>query len=467
MQIYRQKSILLYIASLLAIFFISIVVGQSISGTSVSFVILAILGAAVVILILINTDLALAILLVTMLLSPELGLGNVSGREIVIRLEDFLLAIISLTWLAKMAYKKGISFFLKTPLNKAIGIYLFICILSTTRGAILGFVDPLKGVFYVVRYFEYFLLFLLVANHIYSKKQIKFFLTVLFSTCAFVSLYGILQIPSGRRVSAPFEGQVGEPNTLGGYLLFVLCLAIGIVLQQVPERMKKKLFVLCLLIIFPFLYTLSRGSYLALFFALLTLIILSKKKKGLISALVLGVLLLFLLKPEAVFSRVRYTFETQRRDAARVGNVFLDPSSTARITSWKPSIKAWLEHPVLGRGITGFTFIDGQYIRTLPELGILGLLAFLWLLWTILKHSYRIHKEMDDELYIGLTLGFVAGFVGLMVHAITSNTFIIIRIMEPFWFLIGIIIMLPSIKKMEEANSFFSEKNVSFEKLNF
>ena len=185
-----------------------------------------------------------------------------------------------------MAYRKGLSLFLKTPLNKAIGIYLFICVVSTTRGAIIGFVDPLKGLFYVIRYFEYFLLYLLVANHIHSKKQIKFFLAVLFSTCAVVSLYGILQIPSGRRVSAPFEGQVGEPNTLGGYLLLILCLAVGILLQQIPSKMRNQLLVLCVLIIFPFLYTLSRSSYMALFFALLALIILSKKKMILISALV-------------------------------------------------------------------------------------------------------------------------------------------------------------------------------------
>ena len=462
MQIYRQKSTLLFIASLLVIFFVSTIVGQVIAGSSVSFVIAAILGTAVVIVMLVNTDLALALLIVTMLLSPELGVGTVSGRDIVIRLEDFLLAIISLTWLAKMAYQKGLDLFLKTPLNKAIGIYLLICIVSTTRGAIIGFVEPLKGFFYVVRYFEYYLLFLLVANHIYSKKQIKFFLTVFFTTCALVSLYGIMQIPSGRRVSAPFEGEVGEPNTLGGYLLFMLCLAVGIALQKVPTKMRNRLLVLCVLIIFPFLFTLSRGSYLALFFALLAMIFLSKKKMELIAALAAGVILLFLIKPEAVFSRVRYTFELQGREAARIGNVFLDPSSTARINSWRPSLEAWLENPILGRGITGFTFIDGQYIRTLPELGILGFLAFLWLLWTILKHSYRIHRKMDDALYIGITMGYIAGFIGLVFHALTSNTFIIIRIMEPFWFMTGIVIMLPEIKKMRletKLDTFYLTEN--------
>jgi hypothetical protein len=49
----------------------------------------------------------------------------------------------------------------------------------------------------------------------------------------------------------------------------------------------------------------------------------------------------------------------------------------------------------------------------------------------------------------GLTLGFIAGFIGLITHALTANTFIIIRIMEPFWFFAGIIMMLPALR--EEA----------------
>jgi hypothetical protein len=33
----------------------------------------------------------------------------------------------------------------------------------------------------------------------------------------------------------------------------------------------------------------------------------------------------------------------------------------------------------------------------------------------------------------------------MLVHAVGANTFIIVRIMEPFWFLTGIIITLPMI----------------------
>jgi hypothetical protein len=41
----------------------------------------------------------------------------------------------------------------------------------------------------------------------------------------------------------------------------------------------------------------------------------------------------------------------------------------------------------------------------------------------------------------------LAGFIGLLFHALGANTFIIVRIMEPFWFLAGIVMMLEEIEK--------------------
>jgi hypothetical protein len=43
-------------------------------------------------------------------------------------------------------------------------------------------------------------------------------------------------------------------------------------------------------------------------------------------------------------------------------------------------------------------------------------------------------------------MGFTAGFVGLVVHSLGTNTFILVRIMEPFWFFVGIIAVLPMIE---------------------
>jgi hypothetical protein len=49
----------------------------------------------------------------------------------------------------------------------------------------------------------------------------------------------------------------------------------------------------------------------------------------------------------------------------------------------------------------------------------------------------------------GVALGFMAGTIGLLAHAIGSNTFIIVRIMEPFWFFAGIVLMLPQLERAE------------------
>jgi len=445
MRINWQNPKLSSIIAVLAVIIIAIFLGKTITGYSYKVAIALALGSLIVFITILNTDAGLAILIFSMLLSPEVIIGQIPGRDVIIRFDDILLAIITFTWFAKTAINKGLALFIKTPLNKAIIVYIVVCLISTLRGVALGFVIPEKGLFYILRYIEYFLLFILVANHIHSRKQIKFFLTFLFVTCALVSVYGIMQIPQGVRVSAPFEGKTGEPNTFGGYLLFILCLAVGLFLKNVPHRTKISLFILLVLIFLPFLYTLSRASYLAIIFSFLVFIFLSKKKLMLITAMVAVAALIIVIRPEAVVSRVEYTFQERQSNLARIFNVYLDPSASARIFSWKDSFEAWKDKPILGRGISGHGFIDGQYIRTLPEIGAIGLLALLWLMLSIFRHSIIIYKKMDEEFYKGLALGFMAGFIGLAFHAITANTFIMIRTMEPFWFVAGIIMVLPEL----------------------
>jgi len=179
----------------------------------------------------------------------------------------------------------------------------------------------------------------------------------------------------------------------------------------------------------------------------------SKRKLLLFTTMTALAALIIVIRPEAIASRVEYTFQERQVNLARIFNIYLDPSASARIFSWQDSVEAWKERPILGRGISGHGFIDGEYIRTLPEIGAIGLVAFSWLLLSIFKHSIIVYKKMDEELYKGLVLGFIAGFIGLVFHAITANTFIILRIMEPFWFVAGIIMMLPKLLDSTEEET--------------
>jgi hypothetical protein len=58
-------------------------------------------------------------------------------------------------------------------------------------------------------------------------------------------------------------------------------------------------------------------------------------------------------------------------------------------------------------------------------------------------------KELKTPYFKGLTIGFLAGLTGLLFHAIGANTFIIVRIMEPFWLLAGIITVLTMLESEE------------------
>jgi O-antigen ligase len=161
---------------------------------------------------------------------------------------------------------------------------------------------------------------------------------------------------------------------------------------------------------------------------------------GLGSLVILGPLAF----PRQVVDRYNYTlFDKVDRSEYRVGGARLDTSTSARLDSWKHGIAGWAKQPLFGYGVAGFAFMDAQFVRVLVETGLVGLLAFLWLLARIFRLAWRTHRRLVGTRFEGLTLGYLAGLVGMIAHAIGANTFIIVRIMEPFWFLTAIIAMLP------------------------
>jgi len=410
-------------------------------------------GVIIFVLSFVSTQIALYILIFSMLLSPEFIVGGTEGatlgRGITLRVDDFLVAVIGFSWLARMAINKELGLFLKTPLNRPIAYYILVCVASTLLGALFGRLDLKTGFLFVLKYFEYVVIYFMVANYFKDRAQLKTFVWAMLLTCLIVSVVSMTQIPEGGRISAPFEGKVGEPNTYGGYLVFMMSIATGLALMQESFRNRITAFILVILFSIPLLYTQSRSSYLAAIPAVLSFLWLSKRKQWIPPVLLLVALLLPFMAPKVTKDRVSYTF-TQgvgRPDAVTVAGVQLDTSTSARILSWEDAIKDLAQHPVLGFGVTGYRFVDAQYVRVAAETGFLGLLIFLLLLGTILRESYRVFKVSHDPFDKGLAIGFLAGFTGLLFHAIGANTFIIVRIMEPFWFIAAMVMMIPSLEK--------------------
>ncbi|RMD94502.1 MAG: hypothetical protein D6813_02110 [Calditrichaeota bacterium] len=425
-------------------FFISVVPPRIILGFVFAFIIFVVSFM--------NTEAALYLLIFSMLLSPEVGSRGTGGGGATLRMDDFLLLIIGISWLVRMAIYKELGLILKTKINRPIFYYIFVCFISTALGILAGRVKLVTGVLFVIKYIEYFVVFFMVTHLLHQKKQIKNFLIALFITCIIVCLIAIAQIPSGERVTAPFEGSSGEPNTLGGYLVFMLALVVGLILHLKVTRYRIFLGGLAGLIILPLLYTLSRSSWIALIPMYLTLIITTHYRIFLVGMLILVVLLGPIFLPASVKERINYTFQKKKivEWQAQIGNVTLDTSSSARLHDWKLAFKAFLKKPVLGYGITGWHFIDSQYVRTLVELGLVGLIVFLSMIYAILKETWLIYRQVTPPSEKGLAFGLFLGTIGLLTHSIGANTFIIVRIMEPFWFIVGMVIMLPLLEKKDK-----------------
>jgi hypothetical protein len=307
----------------------------------------------------------------------------------------------------------------------------------------------------VLKYIEYFVVYYMVVNNVVDRRQAWRLVTAAFLTAVIVSLIGLTQIPSGQRVSAPFEGKEGEPNTFGGYLLLLIAMAGGIALET--ARLKTRVIYLGLagLMSVPFMFTLSRTSYVGAIPAVAAMAVLSSRRRlmigGLVAMLVASPLVMTFL-PDSVMKRVFYTFEPERgQPTVRVGAVGLDPSTSARLISVKQAFEGFTNRPILGYGVTGFAFMDQQFARTLVETGIVGLATFLALVWALLKAGVTSYRTLTVPEERGLALGFVAGTVGLLGHALGANTFIIVRIMEPFWFFAAVVVALPSLAQAETA----------------
>jgi O-antigen ligase len=409
-------------------------------------------GILVVLIGLLHTRLVIYLIIFSMLLSPELGMGMSAGdRQVTIRLEDLLLILVGVAWLARAVYRKGLGLLKNSPLNAPIAAFSAAAILATLTSGLLGEINWARALLFLVKYLEYFVLYFLVLNNVRSRSDIKSYLVAALATCAIVSVVGIAQIPSGSRVSAPFEGEVGEPNTFGGYLVFMLALISAFYLTASSLRERLLWLAFGGVIVLPLLYTLSRSSWLSAGAMVLALLWLAPRKGHLLAGGVILLVLSPLLLPHQVVGRIAYTFEQPPAPGQiRVGQTRLDTSSSARIRSWQRGLEGWSRRPLTGHGVAGYEFMDAQYVRILTETGLLGLAAFAWLALNIFRMALARLRKAQDRFETALSLGYLAGFVALLVHGIGANTFIIIRIMEPFWLVTALVVALPDTRRSAE-----------------
>lgn len=421
-----------------------------------------------------SPKLSLVLLLVSMLFSPEIGLGSVAGgRSVVLRYDDILIVIIFLAWLARTAVYKHKPFITQTPVQTPILVYTALTILSTSLGVMRGDIKFVTSSFYILKSVEYFLIYFMTVNVLESKEDIKKYLRYSYYLALAVTVYAYYYYYAagpGARASMPFEAPLGkpeesEPASLGGYYIIVLGTLMSLAVHGSGSTVILAL--AAILFIFPaFLLTFSRASYIGFAFMTLALAFTAGKRRLMLIILVMtGFSALFAFKnlSEKVKERVAETYSGPAAihtvEFAGI-SVKLEESAYVRYRSITEAFQKWLpQHPLLGRGVTGVGLGDTQYALLIGELGIAGFLVFFWMLYRIYSAARAVQAKYQEPWIKALALGARVSIVGLLFQAFGVNNFIIVRIMEPFWFLTAVIIKLytltgarpPQAEKTESA----------------
>jgi len=384
--------------------------------------------------------------------SAETGIGQ--ARAIEIRAEDILIAIVTLGWFIGLVAKRKPLDIPRTPLNKPIIIFCILMIISAIWGVFKGTTTPTAAFFFTLKRIQYFLIFFMVIANIKTYKQLKFNVTTILSLATIVAVWGAMDyyLMPISRASGPFR--TDQNALLGGFLLIISFIAMAFILRYPRWQSYAYLLPLIIISVYAIAFTTSRASYVGLFTGFIAFSFLSRK----IVLLCLPILLLFAMI---------YFLPAKVKTAAFSIKGVWDKKTTvnssweSRINAWTTSIPMIASDPILGLGpgSVPLSWADNQYITDLLYMGVIGLGLFLWLIIRIylsvkpLRHlgppTYiqlgtlsEGRESIEMEYYIGtLAIGYSTALIALLVQGLAVATFYTVRIMVPFWFLTGLMMV--------------------------
>lgn len=419
----------------------------------------------------------IAAVLITIPLFPKFPFIRIPGTYVSIRLEDFLIAVITILFL--IYFFPDILKIIKLPVEKAIVLSIAIGFISLVSGIFLTQTVPLHiGILHWLRRIEYFLPFFF--GVLYFRKNgsrdLEFFFKVLMIVIPLLFIYGMGQkyfswpviitqneeyakgialrwIP-GSHINSTFAGHYD----LATFLVFLLPFFISFFFILKGFWTKFSLAVVVFSGLWLLANAVSRISVVSYLLGTVVSLLLIKKYKAI--PIVIVVSLIFFSFSGDLLARytriIRVVFaadETvlpQRQASSNTPenqvSIFEDRSTSIRLkVEWPRALRAFSKNPLLGTGYSSITLAtDNDFLRLLGEVGILGLLAFILIFVNI---GLLIRKILP---YLGsmkaLEFGFFASYIGAMVGVFTNSLFIDVfeasKFAIIFWLVTGFFVSL-------------------------
>ena len=329
---------------------------------------------------------------------------------------------------------------------------------------------------------EYMVWFFLILRLCETKEDARFTIWAFAAVVFALSLHGCYQYAAGVPIPAHWTSQTemgvrtrvfsitGSPNIFGS--LLVLAAPTSAALMYYARKPVWKWTFLCTtgVICLCDLFTFSRGSWVGLIVAIvLFAVFVDKRIFAFMGAAMAGIL----VAVPSIASRIAYLFTSDYSTASAAGG---------RSIRWGTGMTLLKKNsPLFGYGLGRFGgavamnnkvqsdieyfYLDNYYLKTLVEMGYLGLAFFILLLLVLLifgfracfrageKHDYVrsldpiVRNEGNDRL---ICVGVLCGMCGLLTHCFFENIFEEPYMMAYFWGIAAAMIALPKAPSKEQ-----------------
>jgi hypothetical protein len=440
------------------------------------------------------TKYAVAFVMLAVPLYPKFPLINVPGTFVSIRLEDLLILLLLIIWVA--AYFPGFRKLFSNKLYFSIVLFLTVGALSlfsaifVTKTVILHI-----GLLHWARRVEYLIPFFIGLHTIGKNKSgLRIYFFILIIIYLYISIYGLgqrylgwpiiitqneeyskglaLRFIEGSHINSTFAGHYD----LASFLVMTMPIMVSAIFLLKGYKERLLLLLVSLGGLWLLVNSASRISLVS-YLVGVTLVLMIVRKFRYIP-LVIIVSLLFIVFSSNLQARYARIFEIgkDRLEKLKIIQImpkivyaqeevlgipdkkakttptptpipiFEDRSTSIRLNvEWPRALRALTKNPLLGTGYSSITLAtDNDFLRLLGEVGALGFLAFMMIFINIFRKFGQYFRDRNkyEGLELAFTAGFIASFPGIFINAFFIDVFEASKFAIMFWLLTGITISL-------------------------
>lgn len=397
-----------------------------------------------------------------------------------IRLEEVALIIFSFFWFISYMKEKENKIPIEAKeLNNAFVWYLCLPLVPEAINILVGNTNVNTLTFLAfLKKIQYVVLVQIIYTNIKNFNIARKYILLIIASSGIVAIVGFLQyfgvpfvdtflntfygvqsnnivftINGERRITSFFP----NANSLTVYFMFISALIFSLIAHNSMKKYSIFLYFFFALNVTGIFLTGSRTGLFTLLIAIGIVFAAKRKWKLLIGAGALALIYVSFM-PEAFIQRIYNVVDMS------TGILMWDESFMGRVDGVTRVIPIIKDNLIVGIGyvlINSFPIsmdrsymvnLDSEYIRILLSSGLLGFSIYLMFVISIIKVLVKGFNK-KNTLIKALSLGILAGFMGLMVGDIVGTAFRTERLIDIFWVLIAILMALKT--KVSFKNSEF------------